>query len=536
MKKRNITIAVVIVLLIASLFLVYQRMINVFDEKTIVGMTVSSDNGLTTQYYALDETKRKMLTSNMRSQSDTDLTPDEATAFKMTLLNKWDISEHYWVYMLKSGDVLIQNEKKEQTKVLASAIFFKSHEAFDAYYSDALFPEITVKLNNKLHPYSIQNHQWFFRRLNNEWVQKNKSFSPEELPPQEVVTEDDELYIFSEKKADKIHYRLIDTVSDIELENKDSDEHLPLPTLNGSYQYIVDLEWLGEDTPYKGTATVEFDVDVKKPPKFTLKQPAVEQGALIVIEAVNVDKIEDITVEQSLSDKGQWFYSDGVYTFVIPTNYNTTMGEHTLTVKNAQTASEETFNVKVQARGFRTQQLTIDPNVESTTRSDEAYAEYRQYFKPVRLESSGEKYYIDDAFVLPTKGRLNTEFGEMRSVNGAMTTYRHSGIDIGASAGTPVLATNKGKVVFTMDMMLTGKTIIIDHGHGLFSIYEHLDDILVEEGAMVEAGAEIGKVGSTGFSTGPHLHFTMSYYDIDLEPGHFIIGESFSKETMTHLE
>lgn len=91
-------------------------------------------------------------------------------------------------------------------------------------------------------------------------------------------------------------------------------------------------------------------------------------------------------------------------------------------------------------------------------------------------------------------------------------------MDIAAPRGTPIKATNTGKVELAMNLILTGNTIVIDHGLGVFSVYFHCDTLDVKEGQMVERGEEIATVGSTGFSTGPHLHWTMSIFDQNIEP------------------
>ena len=66
---------------------------------------------------------------------------------------------------------------------------------------------------------------------------------------------------------------------------------------------------------------------------------------------------------------------------------------------------------------------------------------------------------------------------------------------------------------------------MIDHGEGLFSVYHHMRTLSVNAGEIVERGQKIGEVGSTGFSTGPHLHFMISYYTMNLEPGYFLVGQ-----------
>jgi murein DD-endopeptidase MepM/ murein hydrolase activator NlpD len=94
----------------------------------------------------------------------------------------------------------------------------------------------------------------------------------------------------------------------------------------------------------------------------------------------------------------------------------------------------------------------------------------------------------------------------------------HSGIDIAASAGTPVRASSNGIVCLTGEHFFAGKSVYIDHGHALFSMYFHLDSITVQDGQSVAQGEIIGRVGSTGRSTGPHLHWGVRLYDTPVDP------------------
>jgi murein DD-endopeptidase MepM/ murein hydrolase activator NlpD len=84
-------------------------------------------------------------------------------------------------------------------------------------------------------------------------------------------------------------------------------------------------------------------------------------------------------------------------------------------------------------------------------------------------------------------------------------------------------------------LKLTGNTVIIDHGEGLFSVYHHMRSLSAKAGEVVERGQKIGEVGSTGFSTGPHLHFMMSYYLMNLEPGYFLVGQPITYENYQEL-
>ena len=83
----------------------------------------------------------------------------------------------------------------------------------------------------------------------------------------------------------------------------------------------------------------------------------------------------------------------------------------------------------------------------------------------------------------------------------------HSGIDYSADRGTPVVASNRGRVALLAEFFFAGRFVVLDHGLGLYTLYFHLDGVAVTEGQMVERGQTVGTVGTTGRSTGPHLHF-----------------------------
>ena len=122
-------------------------------------------------------------------------------------------------------------------------------------------------------------------------------------------------------------------------------------------------------------------------------------------------------------------------------------------------------------------------------------------------------------FILPVEKykKVSWNFGVRRIINGHVSGF-HRGIDISASVGTPVLATNSGIVAIAGKFTLEGNLIIIDHGTGIFSIYAHLDRIKVSEGQKVRKGEVIGTVGMTGRATGPHLHFGIKVNRVDVNP------------------
>lgn len=126
--------------------------------------------------------------------------------------------------------------------------------------------------------------------------------------------------------------------------------------------------------------------------------------------------------------------------------------------------------------------------------------------------------FFDKAFIWPAEGPVTGVYGSRRILNG-QPRRPHWGIDIAAPAGTPVRAPAAGTVaVAHKDMFFTGGTVILDHGHGLTTVYSHLQDVLVVEGAIAARGTLIGTVGATGRATGAHLDWRMNLFDTPLDP------------------
>ena len=119
---------------------------------------------------------------------------------------------------------------------------------------------------------------------------------------------------------------------------------------------------------------------------------------------------------------------------------------------------------------------------------------------------------------VPKFKRISSFFGSRRILNG-VKKQGHSGTDYAAPTGTPVVAPAPGRVVLTHpDLFFSGQTVLIDHGFGVFSSYSHLSDIKVKENQTVSSKEIIGSVGTTGRSTGPHLHFTLTWYGVRVDP------------------
>ncbi|HEX2056294.1 MAG TPA: M23 family metallopeptidase, partial [Nitrospiraceae bacterium] len=183
-------------------------------------------------------------------------------------------------------------------------------------------------------------------------------------------------------------------------------------------------------------------------------------------------------------------------------------GTHELKVEiqAGESVKQRSINVLVVKERFAVEHLRLPKD--KVDLDDKAAARWKAEQEQIRkalAEESAMRLWRA-GFVEPVRGKRTGIFGSMRVMNGQPRSP-HSGEDIGAPAGTPVIASNDGIVRLTVDHLFSGRGIYVDHGLGLYSMYFHLSEVLVRDGDLVKAGQVIGKVGATGRATGPHLHW-----------------------------
>jgi len=181
--------------------------------------------------------------------------------------------------------------------------------------------------------------------------------------------------------------------------------------------------------------------------------------------------------------------------------------------------------ITINRKSFETQYLEVTEEQEAMRRNTERIQADQVKIDKARSDSADE-FLWTDKFVRPAEGRLSTPYGFTRYINGKLSGT-HKAIDLAAPEGSPVYATSSGKVVLAEELYLTGNSIYIDHGLSLFSQYAHLSKLLVNPGDEVEAGQLIGLVGTTGFSTGPHLHFAFWLHNVQTNPDLFFDSSPF---------
>ncbi|MFH1162318.1 MAG: M23 family metallopeptidase [Candidatus Jorgensenbacteria bacterium] len=145
------------------------------------------------------------------------------------------------------------------------------------------------------------------------------------------------------------------------------------------------------------------------------------------------------------------------------------------------------------------------------------------------LTGSPPRAYFDGAFTNPLDRIVNVgEYGNIRVSGGV--GLRHLGVDLEAETGTPVHTINTGVVRFAEELTNYGKTMVVDHGFGIFSLYLHLSEFLAAPGAGVARGAVIARSGDTGYVLAPHLHFSMRLGSASVDPLRFLAAATWAFE------
>nr|WP_290668801.1 M23 family metallopeptidase [Ardenticatena sp.] len=198
------------------------------------------------------------------------------------------------------------------------------------------------------------------------------------------------------------------------------------------------------------------------------------------------------------------------------------VGERPLVVQAITDEGEQAeivLRVSVNEHPFEIQYLNVPPD-RTDLLDPQLIAEERATVAAIYQQATPRRLW-NGAFAWPlgdVAGILTTQFGTRRSYQGEPPGAYHAALDIAAEEGTPVYATADGVVAFSADVRIRGKLVIINHGAGLYSAYFHMADRLVAEGQQVSQGEQIGTVGNTGLSTGPHLHWELRILDVPVSP------------------
>ncbi len=295
---------------------------------------------------------------------------------------------------------------------------------------------------------------------------------------------------------------------------------IELPNKNGVYQLVIEYNWPQKEALDYGVLTQRIFLEVQLPATYTLNQKEYEAGDLVVVYGTHMNSDSTYSFEADVyHNELTWVDQEDMSYLILPLTSKVKAGEHRLKIHENKVNQEvETTELVIHVvdKEFPIQYLKTSSTTASL-KSDDNQIEMVKAFERGRA-SGHEQPLWSGAFLQPVGGRISTEYGTIRYTNDAVESSRHSGIDFANPMGTPIIATEAGYITLSETLAITGETLFIDHGAGVYSQYYHMETREVNVGDYVEKGDIIGSVGTTGFSTGPHLHFTMYNNGVYINP------------------
>lgn len=245
-------------------------------------------------------------------------------------------------------------------------------------------------------------------------------------------------------------------------------------------------------TNQKATLTAQYNTSVK-------------QGDVLRITLKNIPAEMKQPTAWLAAVKAPLFYREKTNTYegLMPVKVAQKMGGYTIKIQDYNGKTIHTGKVEVTNGGYSRQNIQVSSSMKGHSSAEPGELETISRLK----KETGDTLYWSEPLVRPTEDCMNSRFGNLRYHNNKFTGNYHKGIDLRSPQGRPVKATTGGKVKIARTYRLHGGTVGLDHGQGMSSVYIHLSQILVKPGDIVEKGQVVGKVGSTGFATGPHLHW-----------------------------
>jgi murein DD-endopeptidase MepM/ murein hydrolase activator NlpD len=266
-------------------------------------------------------------------------------------------------------------------------------------------------------------------------------------------------------------------------------------------EYEIELEDKQDGT----TLYYKFLVNNENLPKISISNLSPVQGEVLIIEISNIKQKSTLEIQNHFSPSSV-LQQTHTARFYLPIEFKASATTYPLTI----TINNKPYTslLEVKAYEFNEQHFSIDTElIKNTSGNPLAVNEFKATMGPL-YETSEPIEYWQSNFIIPVaNASISSNFGDKRYINGSKTPSRHGGIDYAISCGTDVSASNSGKVDYAGFLILTGNTVVIDHGLGLKTHYYHMEDLNVKTGDLVNQGKTIGHVGTTGVSTGCHLHF-----------------------------
>jgi len=186
------------------------------------------------------------------------------------------------------------------------------------------------------------------------------------------------------------------------------------------------------------------------------------------------------------------------------------------------------LNVRVKPYNYKSEKLSVKPKRVNLNKFDKETVDNEKKLLKDLYQTSEEEFNFNTPFKRPLNTKVTSSFGKKRIFNKHHKT-QHLGIDFRSGTGRKIPVSNKGRVVLVDDLFYSGKTVIVDHGNRVFTLYGHLSKTFVDQGQLLDQGHPVGLSGATGRVTAPHLHWGV------VVNGNLVNGFSLIEESEKHF-
>lgn len=456
------------------------------------------------------------MNSNARRIDAVPTAVQQEGAFRVTYTS-YDMQTAYQYYFsTESGDAYYtdQNGLAYHIRSEDAAAFISSQYAL-CLYADAAAPVMTVSSSHVIAPETMS---WKYRLSNGEY----NDAVVETATERSTVLVSGGLDLQFTTEPDYLLVRISNGETLIF-----NDEYAKIKSVdfteNATLNVMLTAKWF-DDTSRScyGEATYSFIADVRAPAAFYLGETTITQGEFTVITGKNV--VDPTAIQFSAEPAINFtpvFFTDGEYVrALVPISYQLTYSpSYTFTITYEGKTSTVTLNVE--KKNFLAQYYDISAETIASTRNAATLEKFQNAMASYFANQETTRYWTPGQAFLESPSNsttIRTGFGLYRTLTATGTTYRHEGVDYLVNASTQVRASGDGVVIYAGTQTLSGRTVIIDHGFGLKTLYAHMSSITVGEGDVVQAGQSLGVVGETGFTNGLSLHYGMYVFDVPVCP------------------
>lgn len=239
---------------------------------------------------------------------------------------------------------------------------------------------------------------------------------------------------------------------------------------------------------------------------------------LVQLSKENISEAKLTFDKQNINFEKNPFKQNSYYA-LLPISYYQKLGTYRVIISYIQNGKKvfEGKDLEVIDGNFKSEVINVKPSKFKPDASREKRTK-QEYIDAMKVyNSKSEKLYWSEDFIYPMKSKITSSFGTKRVYNGELKSF-HSGTDFKAANNTPIIASNSGIVSISQDRFYSGNSIVIDHGHGVYSCYFHLNKMNFKVGDFVKKGEVIGLSGDTGRVTGPHLHYAFRINGTQVNP------------------